>query len=57
MNEKNSNIELTGKIIAVKETKCGTSARTGNAWMKQEYVMETPGDFPKRCVFSVFGED
>lgn len=50
-------MELTGKVIAVMEARSGTSARTGNAWMTQEYVIEVPGQFPKRCAFSVFGED
>lgn len=50
-------MELTGKIIAVLEAKSGVSARTGNGWMTQEFVMEVPGQFPKRCVFSIFGED
>lgn len=50
-------MELTGKIIAVMPAKSGTSAKTGNAWMTQEYVFEVPGQFPRRCAFSVFGED
>ena len=50
-------MELTGKVIAVMEAKSGTSARTGNAWMTQEYVIEVPGQFPKRCAFGIFGED
>ena len=50
-------MELTGKVIAVMEARSGTSARTGNAWMTQEYVIEIPGQFPKRCSFSIFGED
>ena len=25
--------------------------------MTQEYVIEVPGQFPKKCVFSIFGED
>lgn len=50
-------MELTGKVIAVMEAKSGTSARTGNDWMTQEYVIEVPGQFPKKCNFSVFGED
>ena len=50
-------MELTGKVIAVMEARSGTSARTGNAWMTQEYVIEVPGQFPKRCAFSIFGED
>ncbi len=50
-------MELTGRIIAVLEAKSGTSSRTGNSWMKQEYVMEVPGDYPRHCSFTVFGED
>ena len=25
--------------------------------MTQEYVLEVPGQYPKRCVFNLFGED
>lgn len=50
-------MELTGKIIAVMPAKSGVSPKTGNNWMTQEYVIEVPGQFPKRCAFSVFGED
>ena len=50
-------MELTGKIIAVMPAKSGVSIKTGNNWMTQEYVIEVPGQYPKRCAFSVFGED
>lgn len=50
-------MELTGKIIAVIPAKSGVSPRTGNNWMTQEFVIEVPGQYPKRCAFSVFGED
>lgn len=50
-------MELTGKVIAVMEARSGSSSKTGNAWMVQEYVIEVPGQFPKRCMFTVFGED
>ena len=50
-------MELTGKIIAVMPAKSGVSTKTGNNWMTQEYVIEVPGQYPKRCAFSVFGED
>ena len=50
-------MELTGRIIVVQEAKSGTSTKTGNTWMKQEYVMEVPGQFIRHCVFMVFGED
>ena len=50
-------MELTGGIIAVMAAQSGVSARTGNAWMSQEYVIEVPGQYPRKCVFRLFGED
>ena len=50
-------MDLTGRIIAVLQAQSGVSARTGNSWMSQDYVIEVPGQYPKRCVFRVFGED
>ena len=50
-------MELTGKIIAVLPANSGVSARTGNPWMSQEYVIEVPGQYPRKCLFRIFGED
>lgn len=51
-------MEFTGKIIAVLEPRGGVSARTGNTWKSQDYVIEeTVGQFPKRMAFNVFGEE
>lgn len=50
-------MEITGKIIAALEPRGGVSQRTGNAWKMQEFVIETIEQYPKRCVFNVFGED
>ena len=50
-------MELTGRIIAVLPANSGVSARTGNPWMSQEYVIEVPGQYPRKCVFRLFGED
>lgn len=51
-------MEFTGRIIAVLEARSGVSARTGNTWKTQDYVIEeSMGQFPKRMVFNVFGED
>ncbi len=50
-------MELTGKIIAVLPANSGVSARTGNSWMSQEYVIEVPGQYPRKCLFRIFGED
>jgi len=50
-------MEITGKIIAVLQPRSGVSQRTGNPWMTQEYVLETHDQFPRKCMFVVFGED
>ena len=50
-------MDLTGKIIAVLPANSGVSSRTGNPWMSQEYVIEVPGQYPRKCLFRIFGED
>lgn len=50
-------MEIKGIIIAVLEKKQGTSQKDGKQWASQEYVIETMEQYPKRCVFNVFGED
>lgn len=50
-------MEIKGKIIAVMPAKNGISQKNGEQWMSQEYVIETQEQYPKRCMFSVFGED
>ena len=50
-------MDLTGRIIAVMQPRSGVSQRTGNQWMTQEYVLEVPGQYPRRMVFNLFGED
>jgi len=50
-------MELIGKVVAVCEPKEGTSARTGSSWKVQEYVIETFEQYPKKCCFSLFGDD
>lgn len=50
-------MELTGTIIAVLPAQSGVSQRTGNSWMKQDYVLEVPGQYPKKCAFNIFGEE
>ncbi len=50
-------MEISGKIIAVLPANSGVSARTGNAWMSQEYVIETHDQYPKKMCFRIFGED
>ena len=50
-------MELTGKIIAEFNERGGISSRTGNEWKAKSYVLEVPGDFPRKLAFDVFGTD
>ena len=51
-------MEFTGRIIKVLDQRGGVSSRTGNPWKMQDFVIEeTMGQFPKRMVFNVFGEE
>lgn len=51
-------MEFFGKITAVMPRRSGTSARTGKPWASQEYVIEDASSrFPRRMVFTVFGDD
>ena len=50
-------MDLTGKVIAILPANSGVSQRTGNAWMSQEYVIEVPGQYPRKCMFRISGED
>ena len=48
-------MEITGKIIAKLQPQSGVS-KNGNNWSKQEYVLETQENFPKKVHFDFFGE-
>ena len=50
-------MDITGRIIAVMEKRSGQSQRSGNTWASQDYVLETQEQYPRRCLFNVFGED
>ena len=50
-------MEITGKIIAILPAQGGVSQRTGNPWKSQDYVIETQEIYPKKCCFSVFGDE
>jgi hypothetical protein len=49
-------MEISGKIIAVLPEQGGTS-KSGNEWKKQEYVLETHEQYPKKVCFQLFGAD
>ena len=47
-------MEITGKIIECLPLKSGQSAN--GEWRKQEYVLETDGQYSKKVCFMVWGE-
>lgn len=44
-------------VIAILPKQSGVSARTGNAWASQDFVIEVPAQYPRKCCFKIFGED
>ena len=49
-------MKVNGKLVKFLEVQKGTS-KAGKEWMKQEFVIDTGGEYnPEVCV-SVFGED
>lgn len=47
---------IRGKITHVLALQQGVS-KSGKQWMKQEFVLETEGQYPKKVAFTIFGEE
>jgi hypothetical protein len=50
-------MDLQGKIIAAMPERGGVSARSGQEWKAQSFVLETHETYPHKMVFDVFGSD
>ena len=48
-------MEIQGKIILKLQLQEGTS-KAGNPWKKQEYVLETLSNYPRKVKFDFFGD-
>lgn len=48
-------LEINGKITDVLPVQSGTS-KAGREWQKQEFVIETDDQFPKKVCFTLFGD-
>lgn len=48
-------MQVKGNVIQILKTESGVS-RAGNEWKKQEFVIETNEQFPKKICFSLFGD-
>ena len=52
--EKVVTLEISGKIIEILEVKSGQSSN--GEWRKQEYVLETEAEYPKKVCFMAWGD-
>ncbi len=48
-------MELSGKVIQ-QLPEVGGNSKSGNAWRKQEYILETGGQYPKKVCVSIWGD-
>lgn len=49
-------MEIQGKVFKIMQPVGGVS-KSGNEWKKQEFILETEGQYPKKICFEIFGED
>lgn len=50
-------MEIIGKVISVLEPMKFVSKKDGTEYVKNTFVIETSGDYPKKLALSVMGED
>ena len=48
-------MDLSGKVISLLAEVSGSS-KSGNAWRKQEYIVETGGQYPKKVCVAIWGD-
>ena len=48
-------MEISGTIIQILPEASGTS-KAGNTWRKQEYILETQEQYPKKICFNLWGD-
>ncbi len=48
-------MEITGTVISLLPMQSG-QGKSGSAWKKQEFILETPGQYPKKVCVSLWGE-
>lgn len=48
-------MDLSGKVINQLPEVSGSS-KSGNSWRKQEYIIETGGQYPKKVCVAIWGD-
>lgn len=49
-------MEIKGHIVQILPLQSGVSQASGREWKKQEYVLETGDQYPRKVCFQLFGE-
>lgn len=47
-------LKIQGNIVKIMPIQQGESARGG--WKKQDYIIETPGEYPKKICFTLWND-
>ena len=50
-----SELTISGRIVSVLPLQQGES-KAGKPWQKQEYILDTGGQYPRKVCFSLFGD-
>ena len=50
-----NNLEIEGRIFSILPLQSGTS-KAGNEWKKQDFVLETETQYPKKVCMTMWGE-
>lgn len=50
-------MQIQGIVIAVCEKRTGVSKASGNPFASLDFVVEVPGQYPRRVCLNIFGED
>ena len=48
-------LSVKGKLVKILNLESGIS-RSGNSWKKQEFILETQDQFPKKVCFTLFND-
>ena len=48
-------MEITGKVIFILPLRSGIS-KNGKEWKSQEFVIEIPGNYPRKICINIFGD-
>ncbi|WP_455499129.1 DUF3127 domain-containing protein [Coprobacter sp.] len=49
-------MEIKGHIVQILPLQSGISQASGREWKKQEYVLETGDQYPRKVCFQLFGD-